>query len=94
MARMLSTSRSCAYFDASLMDSREVTSSGYTPQLPRSTQSGVMSDMFATYQVQHDFAKKHVLERAECTRVVLCAQVLERLVEVGVCGRVVLVLRV
>lgn len=53
-----------------------------------------MSDMFATYQVQHDFAKKHVLERAECTRVVLCAQVLERLVEVGVCGRVVLVLRV
>ena len=45
----------------------------------------------ATYKVEHDLAQQHVLECAECTWVVLSAEVLERLVEVGVCGGVVLV---
>ena len=48
----------------------------------------------ATYKVEHDLAQQHVLECAECTWVVLSAEVLERLVEVGVCGGVVLVFRV
>ena len=47
--------------------------------------------MVRTYKVQHDLAEKHVLERAECARIVLRAQVLERLVEVRVCGGVVFV---
>ena len=44
-----------------------------------------------TYQVEHDLAKKHIFQRAECTWVVLSAEVFERLVEAGVCGGVVLV---
>ena len=48
----------------------------------------------ATYKVEHDLAQQHVLECAECTWVVLSAEVLERLVEVGVSGGVVLVFRV
>ena len=46
------------------------------------------------YQIEHDLAEQHVLEREERLRVVLLREVLERLVEVRVCGDVVLVFRV
>ena len=49
--------------------------------------------MGRTYEVEHDFAQKHVLEGTECARVVLRAQVLERLEEVRVCSRIVFILR-
>lgn len=44
------------------------------------------------HQVEHHFAKEHVFECAECGRIVLGTQILERLIEVGVGSRVVLVL--
>ena len=46
------------------------------------------------HQVEHHFAKEHVFECAKCGRIVLGTQVLERLIEVGVGGRVVFVLGV
>jgi len=46
------------------------------------------------HQVKHHFAKEHVFECAECRRVVLGTQVLERLIEVRVGSRVVFVLGV
>ena len=46
-----------------------------------------------THKVEHDLAEQHVLERKKGLRVVLLRQVLERLVEVRVCGDVVLVFR-
>ena len=44
------------------------------------------------HQVEHYFAKEHVFERAECGWIVLGTQVLERLIEIRVGSRVVLVL--
>lgn len=46
------------------------------------------------HQVEHHFAKEHVFECAECGRIVLGTQVLERLIKVRVGSRVVFVLRV
>ncbi len=50
----------------------------------RTRRSGIVNTAraSATYEVKHDFAEQHVLERAESARVVLRAQVLEHLVEV------------
>ena len=47
-----------------------------------------------THQVEHNFAKKHILQRAQRVRIILRAQILERLKEVGVSRRVVFVFRV
>jgi len=46
------------------------------------------------HQIEHHFAKEHVFECAECGRIVLGTQVLERLIEVRVGSRVVFVLSV
>lgn len=46
------------------------------------------------HQIEHHFAKEHVLERAECGRIILGTQILERLIEVRVGSRVVFVLSV
>ena len=46
------------------------------------------------HQVEHHFAKEHVFECAERGRIVLGTQVLKRLIEVRVGGRVVFVLSV
>ena len=67
-----------------------MTSSGYAQR--RGSVGELIGPQQATYQVKHDFAKQHVLERSERTWIVLRAQVLKRLIEVGICGRVVLVL--
>ena len=69
-----------------------MTSSGYAQR--RGSVGELIGPQQATYQVKHDFAKQHVLERSERTWIVLRAQVLKRLIEVGICGRVVLVLSV
>lgn len=46
------------------------------------------------HQIEHHFAKEHVFECAECGRIILGTQVLERLIEVRVGSRVVFVLGV
>ena len=46
------------------------------------------------HQVKHHFAKEHIFECAECGRIVLGTQVLERLIEVRVGSRVVFVFSV
>lgn len=46
------------------------------------------------HQIEHHFAKEHVLERAKCGRIILGTQILECLVEVRVGSRVVFVLSV
>ncbi len=46
------------------------------------------------HQVEHHFAQKHVLECPECGRIILGTQVLERLIEVRIGSRIVLVLSV
>jgi hypothetical protein len=52
-----------------------------------------MKSEFAN-QVEHHLAQEHVLERPQCSRVILGGEVLERLEEVRVSGRVVLILGV
>ena len=75
------------------MDNREVTSSGYILQCQmKHTEGGRSSIEYATYEVEHDFAEQHVLEGSERFWIVLCAEVLKCLVEVGICSCVIFVL--
>ena len=48
--------------------------------------------MSTTYQVQHDFTQQHILQRSQCTGIILRAEVLECFVEVRIRRLVVLVL--
>lgn len=96
MALMLSTSLSCAYLTASLIDSKLVTSSGCTITHIQPTRSAPNTPhdqrKEGTHQIQHNLTQQHVLQRPQRPLpIILPAEVLERLEEIRICGGVVLV---